>query len=60
MVLADVVQWKNWLLLFMCSVVPDGAVTVQGSFTLNLVVMWTLFSADITNGHITGFVDMWT
>lgn len=44
----------------MCSVVPDGAVTVQGSFTLNLVVVWTLFSADITNGPITGFVDMWT
>lgn len=58
--LADVVHWKDGLLLFMCSIVPSSAATVQAGFTLNLLEVQTLFSADITNGYVPGFVDMWT
>lgn len=34
--------------------------TVQGSFIQNLLEMWTLFSADITDGPISTFVYVWT
>lgn len=34
--------------------------TVQGSFILNLLEMWTLFSADIIDGPFSTLVHVWT